>query len=388
VSSAAQRLAPAPAWFAQIELVLARAASEVRILSALTPCDARGERVRLTGELRAGRPAVPCWTYANRPHDELRRALGEVQDVLERSDLTALEALYLDRARELALEAAMCASAGTRELAGLARSRFEPRERGLARAASALCGGWLAEPPPPCSEAMVASDSLAPTSLLSRMKAAVGRYRLPFSVVTSPWLAPLAATGERVILVTTGRLVPDEDAVRTVLHEIEGHARPRARSMQAASAHFRIGTARGIDDQEGRAILLEEQAGFLGPRRRKQLAARHWAVEAMLGGASFADVASALVCAHGLDAADAVVVAERAFRGGDGTHPGLGRERVYLESMLRVRRHLAAHPEDDAVLASGQVAVSAADTLRPFIAAPHREPEAAPHREPQTPGAP
>jgi hypothetical protein len=366
VSSAAQPLAPARAWSGQVELVLGRAASEVRILSALTPCDARNERARLTGELRAGRRAVPQWTYARRPHDDLRRALDWAQGVLERSDLTPLEGLYLDRARELSLEATMCASAGTRGLAELARARFEPRDREVGRAASALCADWLAEPCPPSVEGTVASDDPDPTSLLSRMRAAVGRLRLPFSVVTSAWLAPLAATGERVILVATGRLVPEEDAARTVLHEIEGHARPRARAMLATSLHFRIGTARGIDDQEGRAVLLEERAGFLGARRRRQLAARHRAVEAMLDGASFADVASTLVSAHGVDPAEAVVVAERAFRGGDGSHPGLGRERVYLESLIRVRRHLAAHPEDDAVLASGQVSVDAADALRPF----------------------
>jgi hypothetical protein len=198
------------------------------------------------------------------------------------------------------------------------------------------------------------------------MKAAVERLRLPFTVVVSPWLAPLAATRMTRSPVAAGRLVPDEDTARTVLHEIEGHARPRARSMLAVSAHFRTGTARGIDDQEGRAVLLEERAGLLGPRRRRQLAARHWAVEAMLGGASFMDVASALTGAHGFDAAEAVVVAERAFRGGDGTHPGLGRERVYLESLVRVRRHLAARPHDDAILACGQVAVDTVETLRPL----------------------
>jgi hypothetical protein len=367
VSSAAQRLAQPPAWLGQVELVLGRAASEVRILSALTPCDARGERVRLIGELRAGRRATPRWAYTPRPHDELRRALDRVQGVLERSELSPLETLYLDRARELSLEAAMCAAAGRRELAHLARARFEPREPAVAGAASALCAAWLAEPSPPSVPATILSDDPDPASLLSRMKAAVGRLRLPFSVVASPGLAPLAATGERVILVATGRLVPEEDTARTVLHEIEGHARPRARSMAAASAHFRTGTARGIDDQEGRAVLLEERAGLLGPRRRKQLAARHWAVEAMHGGASFADVASALTAAHGLDAQEAVVVAERAFRGGDGSHPGLGRERVYLESLVRVRRHLAARPHDDAVLASGQVAVDAVETLRPLL---------------------
>ena len=62
-------------------------------------------------------------------------------------------------------------------------------------------------------------------------------------------------------------------------------------------------------------------------------------------------------------------MAERAFRGGDGSSPGLGRERVYLESFVRVRAHLAAHPDDEAVLASGQIALEAIETLRPLTPA-------------------
>jgi hypothetical protein len=263
----------------------------------------------------------------------------------------------------------MCAAAGSEHVARLARVRFEPRSPAVVGAASALCAAWLAEPARDAEGTPIASDAPDPRSLLSRMSAAVGRLRLPFTVVAAPWLAPLAATGERVILVATGRQVLEEDALRTVLHEIEGHARPRARSAFAASSHFRVGTARGIDDQEGRAVLLEERAGLLGARRRRQLAARHWAVEAMLDGASFPDVASALHQLLGLDPADAVIVAERVFRGGDGTRPGLGRERVYLESYVRVGEHLSEHPEDEEILASGQIAVEAIETLRPFAQA-------------------
>jgi hypothetical protein len=84
----------------------------------------------------------------------------------------------------------------------------------------------------------------------------------------------------------------------------------------------------------------------------------------MLDGASFADVSWALADTHGFDAVEAVLVAERAFRGGDGVRPGLGRERVYLESFVRVRERFASHPEDEAVMASGQVAVDAVDALR------------------------
>jgi len=97
------------------------------------------------------------------------------------------------------------------------------------------------------------------------------------------------------------------------------------------------------------------------------LAARHRTVEAMLSGATFADAATSLVRDHGLDVADAVLVAERAFRGGNGLAPGLGRERVYLEAFVRVRAHLAARPDDEPVLSSGQVALDAIPALAPFV---------------------
>jgi len=373
VTSAAQDLSRPPprpsAWCTPIERLLTRAAHEVRVLSALTPTNAQAERARLTGELRAGRRSSPRWTYAPRPHEELRRALDAAERILEQGERTPVETLFLDRARELALEAAMCASAGRPELARLARARFEPHAPRVARTASELCAAWLAEAPVREPGAQRASNDPDARSLLSLMRAGVGRLRLPFTVVESPWLAPLSATGERVILVATDRLVTDEDARRTVLHEIEGHACPRAQSVHAPSPIFRIGTARGTDDQEGRAVLLEERAGLLGTRRRRQLAARHRAVEAMLEGASFADVTGTLVNLCALESADAVIVAERAFRGSDGAHSGLGRERVYLESLVRVREHLTAHPQDDAVMASGQIAVGALDTLRAHLAA-------------------
>ena len=355
---------------ALVERLLDHASREIRLLSTFTPRDAHRERAKLIDDLRAGRRATPRWTYAPRPHEELRRALDSAVETLERSDRTPVEALYLARAQELSLEAAMCARVGTADVTHLARARFEPLDEDSAGAASALCSTWLCEPRPTPSEGHIASDDPDPKSLLSQMRAAVGRLHLPFKVVATPWLAALAATGDRVILVTTNRLVSDEDTERTVLHEIEGHARPRARAMAASSALFRIGTARGIDDQEGRAVWLEERAGMLGPGRRRQLAARHRAVEAMLGGASFADVAAALVGEHGLDVADAVIISERAFRGGDGTHPGLGRERVYLESLVRVRQRLGSRPEDEAVLAAGQVSVDAIDALRRFAPDP------------------
>ncbi len=87
----------------------------------------------------------------------------------------------------------------------------------------------------------------------------------------------------------------------------------------------------------------------------------------MDGGATFADALSALVKEHGLPPGDAVLVAERAFRGGDGTSPGLGRERIYLEAFLRVSEHLAKKPTDEGILTSGQVSLDAIPVLGPMV---------------------
>jgi hypothetical protein len=349
---------------APVERLVAHASREVQLLAALTPVEVLGERARLVAELRAGRSATPRWTYVRKPHDDLRRALGAAEQALVAAPPRTIERLYLDRVRELSLEAALCDAAGTCELPRLARERFAPAEPPVARAASALCAAWLAEPALPPSGEPIVSDAPDPRSLLSRMRAAVGDRKLPFAVVTRAALASLAATGDRVILVAPGRPVHDEDAARTVVHEVEGHALPRAHALAAPMAILRWGTARGGDDQEGRALVMEERAGLLGPRRRRQLAARHWAVQAMLDRASFVDVVRGLAGRHDVDVADAVIVAERAFRGGDGMRAGLGRERVYLEGFVRVRAHLAEHPEDDDILARGQIALSAAADVR------------------------
>jgi hypothetical protein len=344
-----------------VDKLLLLAAREVKLLGATAPLGAAAERTRLVEALRAGRAERPRWAYEPVAHDELRAALDAAERILAAQPSTPLGQLYLERIRELALEAELCASAGTARVATLGQA-----DASLRAEASRTCDAWLAEPAAPWTPAL-ASDDPDPRSLLSRLRAEVGRQRLPFAVVAQPSLAPLAATGDRVILVACGRPTSEEDVERTVLHEIEGHARPRARAAQVAHVLLRAGTARGNDDQEGRALLLEERASLLGPRRRRMLAARHRAVEAMCSGATFPDVTTLLTRDHGVTPEDAVVCAERAFRGGDGIHPGLGRERVYLEALIRVRRHLEAQPLDERVLEAGQVSIEAVSVLSALV---------------------
>jgi hypothetical protein len=352
-----------------VEELMLQAARDVQMLAAATPENAAVERVRLTEALRRGHAECPRWTYrggwAGGRMGEIRRALEVVWRAAEPQSRRGLGGMLVaERARELALEAALCEAVGTREVGGLAGKRFAPAEGSVAEEASRTCVKWLEEGREVETRAMMASDNPDSGSLVSRLRAEVGRLRLPFVVVVQPSLAPLAATGERVILVAPGRPTTERDVARTVLHEIEGHVLPRARAQKASLSILRIGTARGVDDQEGRALLLEERAGLMCGRRRRHLALRHRAFEAMVDGASFADVTRELTSAHGVEPENAVVIAERVFRGGDGVHPGLGRERVYLEALVRVRAHLAAHPDVEEVLASGQVGLEAVDAIR------------------------
>lgn len=364
-----------PPWLVRAERLLAEAVRSVRLLGAVVPRNAAQERGRLIQVFASGQTSGPRWTYARTDHTMLRKALARAAQRLE-AEPHPIAQLYAARAREIEIEAALASEAGTTVLGALARSRFRSTSPTYAGEATILARKWIAEGRDAATkdEPLLRSDDPRDGSLLTRMREEVSRLGLPFAVVVQPSLSALAATGERHILIAAGRMTSRDDIERTVMHEVEAHAIPRTRAQQARLAIFQIGTARGIDDQEGLALVLEERHGFLRAKRKRELAARHLAVEAMDGGARFGDAVTSLVKEHGLTAQEAVLIAERAYRGGDGSSAGLGRERVYLESFLRVSERLTKSPTDEGILTSGQVSVDAIDALVPFVRKRSSEP--------------
>jgi hypothetical protein len=358
-----------PPWLVRAERLLIEAVRSVRLLGSVVPRNAAQERARLIEAFESGQNATPRWSYARSDHSALRKALERAAHRLE-SEAHPVGRLYAERARELEIESALASEVGTGVLGALARARFHSANPQKAGEATILARKWInegREASEAASTELLLTDAPIPGSLLTRMREEVGRLLLPFAVVVQPSLAALAATGESHILIAAGRQITKEDVERTVMHEIEAHAIPRARAQQARLAIFQIGTARGIDDQEGFALVLEDRHSFLGPKRKRELAARHLAVEAMDGGARFHENVEALVKEHGLTVREAVYVAERTYRGSDGTTPGLGRERIYLEAYIRVGEHLAKKPTDEAYLTSGQVSIESIATLAPFV---------------------
>ncbi len=346
---------------ASLDRALVLAAARVRLLAAVTPLNLGEERIRLLHELEREGVAIPRFVYAPATRTDLRRALDAMARDVTREVGGPLESLYRERIEELSLEARIAESTGLPALGGLASARFSADPATSARA-RVVADHWLRIPAPD-GRPTLRSDADEPGSLLREMQREVGLRRLPFAVRTSPALLSLAATGERTIWIAEGRSVSAEDTRRVVLHEVVGHALPRTRALTKPPL-FSIGTARGADDQEGIALLVEERAGALGDARRRELGARHWAVERMCDGASFADVVRGLTRDYEWSLVRAFHIAERVFRGASGLGPGLGRERVYIGALLRVREHLAHRPLDEAMLTSGQVAIGAIERLR------------------------
>lgn len=355
---------PVPAWVPDADRLLAVATAKIGVLGATTPQNLGEELARLEAAASRGEPLKPRFVLAARP--ELRGVVADLRAFAARTATRSpLGRLYAERAEELLDEAALVLAAGEPGFAGLAERRFGPRDDCDVEAAE-LAAAWLAEAPPrePDEPLVRSDDEQDPRSLLCRLRAEVERLGLPFVVTPRRALSALAAVGETVIWVGEGRLLGERDTARTVAHEIEAHALPRTRARRAPLGLFTVGTARGSDDQEGRAVAIEERGGHLTPSRRRELGLRHVAALAVHDGASFDDLVT-LARSHGADAPRALRVAARASRGG-----GLGRERVYLPAYLRFLAASRRDPRVEAVLVMGRVRIEAVGELAEWLPSP------------------
>ena len=178
---------------------------------------------------------------------------------------------------------------------------------------------------------MPADDASDPRSLISVSRSLVGQLRLPVRVVSSPSLASAAATGDGIIVVREGTTHSERAALRIALHEVHGHAMPRVRARAEVLGLFSAGTRSGSDDEEGRALLVEERHGLMDNQRRRELGLRHLGSARRAGWCGMGRHRSFRRRLMGHALCDAVRIATRVHRGG-----GLARELVYLPA-LRAR---------------------------------------------------
>lgn len=340
-----------------LDRLFALAERGTALLDRVRPVNGRAELHRVTAALAAGREVTPEWEYRGVPDlGGVIHALLTAAEALEGGDPWAM--LYADRARELASEARLVLAVGSREFAAHAAARFPVDPSPAGRRAEAAARSWIAEPAEDRGEDRIAAnDERDPRSLLSRVRQISSALRLPIRVLSSEDLGSAAATGDGLIVVHGGMRHLPAEALRIALHEVHGHALPRHRAESERLGLFSRGTAGGSEDEEGRALLIEERHGLLGSGRRRELSLRHLVA---LGVRQGADFLQSVRFARSFDVTIevAVSIASRAHRGG-----GLAREIVYLPARERVKEAFAREPELEEWLARGRIGVAAARVL-------------------------
>lgn len=340
--------------FQNTQRLLRRAEAEIRLLDRAQPTNAIVEREALIVDYGAGRQRAANFEYAPPlEFGKLRGALEAAATAI--GGFGALGAAYAARALELESEAAAAEQVGTAQFAALCARRYPLESSADADAADAWAARWIQTADDPPSKLHRSDDRADPESLIRTLERVTEGLPVRVQIRNQ---AAAASVGDGFIGVRAGLWHSRESVQRIVLHEIEGHVRPRVHAQREPLGLFRVGSAKSSDDEEGRALLLERGAGVLEGARRRELARRHLAARAVRAGASFRDVVN-LLLGFGQDIASAVEAACRALRGG-----GLAREYVYLVSLSRVTRAFEAEPELEGFFEHGRVSVEAARQCR------------------------
>ncbi|HMA93789.1 MAG TPA: tyrosine/phenylalanine carboxypeptidase domain-containing protein [Polyangiaceae bacterium] len=321
-----------------IQLLL-RAEAEIALLERTRPVGLAHETARLLAAWRAGRHESPRLRYARSPElGQLLRALGILADQAEVQ--FADGAWVADRARELMLEARLVESIGRTRFIALACQRHVVPRHVDAVVLEAEARQWIEQGADSIDNGprFLSEDRAVPESLWSVTSRRMGALGVRARLRADPDLVSIAACGEDLIVIRAGAWLTERAAQRIAEHETVGHLLPRV-ACRNRSDILRCGCARATDDEEGRALLIEERQGLMDSSRRAELGVRHLACAYMRRGATFVDAVRCLL-ELGAPLETAIRAMLRAVRGG-----GLGRELVYLPSMQRLRIAFSEAPE-------------------------------------------
>ncbi len=354
------------ARFVTVDRALAVAERRIALTERCHPANFLEEQRRVVAAWRAGARTEPRWCYPPRPE------LGDVEGVLEAvvahllpetrgadgppASAAVWAQLYVARASELLLEASLVRAIGTSALAASAGMRFAVGDVHVASRARDWAERWAREPLPAPEPTVASDDEGDPQSLVSALRRVVGLRRLPVRVEVRADLASAAAASDEVVLVQAGLDLRERDVERIVAHELEAHVVPRLAARRAALGLMAVGTARA-EDEEGRALALEQRTRGFDALRRVELGRRHLAAMAVRGGATWVEAVDT-VLETGADLEQAAAIASRCCRGG-----GLAREVIYLTALVRYEEALAAGVPLERWMSRGRIGIAAATRL-------------------------
>jgi uncharacterized protein (TIGR02421 family) len=332
-----------------------------RLLPALTPENGAVERERLIAALERGEPLEPAFRHAPTrvPADGFR-----LLDSLRRmaADLPG-EGLYRAKLDEVELDLMLIEAIGQPRLVRrLAARRYGDGDTIAPTAQGPMplrrCARMILDALAPSSEPRELPATGVPGSLGSLVHELAAACGIEVQVRVDPRLSAGAATGEHTVFVAARRFGRNE-ARRLAVHEVLGHLLCAANGRRQPLRLLEWGTADSFVDQEGVALLAEEAAGLLDSTRLRTLAGRIVAADCMHRGASFAETSRRLHREEGFAPAEAIAIAERAYRGG-----GVARDVAYLLGWLRVHAAISAGEATLDELRAGRLSLSALPEVR------------------------
>ena len=328
------------------------------LLSAVTPRNSAREHERLLASFRSGHELSPRWEAP-----VIDRAMLATSQRMIDAAIAGLEneggwlAIYRERLLELAADLAVIDAAFTPDIVRASEARFG-RDLSAGDALAAEFREAVVDDAD--AETIATDDNNDPRSLVSQMRARISSHSLPVRVLVRERIGSLAAAGDGIVIVAANRRATARETARVVLHEVEGHVLPRERGRGRTHGIETLGSAGASEDEEGRALVIEDRAGLLTARRRRALAARHEAARAVVGGATFVEVVRIAKQTVPLD--DALAIAARVMRGGYASErdvtSGIARERVYLPAYARVAGAIAADATLYERLGSGRLSLA------------------------------
>jgi uncharacterized protein (TIGR02421 family) len=353
----------------ELDQMLAQVAQLARPVPSLAHENAAHERARLVRCLQRGEAPVPAPEAGRGRIDPAAYRL--IDEARARGANCVLGQLYLDRIAELELDLAILDAWGDARRVRPISARRYGRGDELVELDSGpaplgeVARGLLARLPvgAPEERALPAMGRGAEPSVAKLISAAALGIGLDVDVRIEPRLSSLAAAGERTVFLAPRNFTLLE-ARRLVAHEVFGHLVAAANARAQPLRLLSVGVAGAFADQEGVALLLEEQLGVLCNERLRTLAARVVATRLLFAGASFVDTARTLFGEHGFDAHAAIAITERTYRGG-----GVARDAGYLAGYLRVRAAVRSGSATLDELRMGRVSLASLSALRELVSA-------------------
>jgi hypothetical protein len=336
---------------------LVNAETQVVLLARSHPINWLELKTRLTDSWNAGQPREPVFRFAAPPNlTRLRLALQDVEIWVEQQGPWG--ELLAARARELELEAELAEHIGDVHIRSLAARRFAVMEETSTVTLRQQAKRWSQIAVTDSTDEVVRSDDERDErSLLCLMRRELELCQYPFRIVLESRLASIAAVDNRFVWIRPGVLMRPIDARRIVLHEVHGHVVRRVATQWPEYSGYACGVAQAGEDEEGRALWLEEKEGLLDSRRKVELGRRHLAADACRQGANFCDGVELLLKLNtSID--QAIGIALRVWRGG-----GIAREIVYLDAFERARKILPDSPEIDDWMTRGRLSIDVSKKL-------------------------